>query len=111
MELWIDALLTAVCTLALAGGLWWLYGRLLRPLPARRIQIVLPGRGDGEDLEQTLRALIWLRGLLRCPILIADVDLTPGGWELALRLTARWPDVTLWPAGHIRDCIMDIEDA
>ena len=27
------------------------------------------------------------------------------GWELALRLTARWPDVILWPAGGLEDCI------
>ena len=108
MELWTDALLAAACVLVLAGGSWWLYGRLLRPLPARRLRIILPGRGDGADLEQTVRALIWLRAVLRCPILIADVDLTPDGWELALRLAARWPDVVLWPAAYISDCITDL---
>ena len=41
------------------------------------------------DLEQTLRAFMCLRGLglLDCPIIIADLGLTPKGWELALRLT------------------------
>lgn len=63
--------------------------------------------GGGEDLEQQVRSFLWLRGLglLRCPILIADAGLTPAGWELALRLTARWPEVILWPASDLGDYI------
>ena len=54
-----------------------------------------------------MRSFLWLRGLglLRCPILIADAGLTPAGWELALRLTARWPEVILWPASDLGDYI------
>ena len=61
------------------------------------------GRGEGEGLEQQVRCFIWLRslGLLRCPVVIADVGLSPAGWELALRLTARWPEVILWPAADL----------
>lgn len=94
--------------LALAFLAWWLLGWLLRPIPAQRARVLIPGRGDGDNLEQSVRGLIWLRGLglLRCPIVIADVDLTPQGWELALRLTARWPDVVLWPADHLADYIV-----
>ena len=44
-------------------------------------------------------------GLLRCPIVIADAGLTPAGWELATRLTARWPEVILWPAGELGEYI------
>ena len=66
-----------------------------------------PPPGEGEELEQLVRSFLWLRGLglLRCPIIIADTGLSPAGWELALRLTARWPDVILWPAGGLEDCI------
>ena len=68
-----------------------------------------PCRGGGEELEQQVRSFLWLRGLglLRCPIVIADVGLTPAGWELALRLTARWPGVILWPAGDLADYIAE----
>ena len=102
-----DILLAIICIigLALAGG--WLFGLLLRPLPGREAKIVLPGRGEGEELEQLVRSFLWLRGmgLLRCPIVIADTGLTPGGWELASRLTARWPEVVLWPAAELGEYI------
>lgn len=103
MDLARDICFSMICVLALTFLAWWLFGWLLRPIPAREVRVLVPGRGDGNDLEQTVRGLIWLRGLglLNCPIVIADVDLTPQGWELALRLTARWPAVVLWPADHL----------
>lgn len=101
----LDALLAAVCAMGLAFVAWWLFGLVLRPLPNWESRIILPGRGEGEQLEQQLRSLIWLRGLglIRCPIIIADIDLTPQGWELALRLAARWPGVVLWPVSDLPD--------
>ena len=80
---------------------------LLRPLPGHGAYLVLPGRDEGEGLEQQVRACIWLRGLglLSCPVVIADAGLTPQGWELALRLTARWPGVVLWPASELGDLL------
>lgn len=105
-ELW-DILLAVVCVLGLAFAGWWLFGLLLRPLPGREARVVLAGRGEGDGLEQQVRSFLWLRGLglLRCPIVIADAGLTPAGWELALRLTARWPEVILWPASDLGDYI------
>jgi len=108
MALAAEILLTAACAGGLMALLWWLLGRLLRPIPAQSGQVVfIPGRGTGDGLEQTLRAHIWLRslGLLRCPILIADIDLSPEGRELALRLAARWPGVSLLPAGELTEYI------
>ena len=99
--------LTAVCVLGLAFLAWWLFGRLLRPIPRQAMYALLPGRGEGEGLEQSVRVFIWLRslGLLSCPVIIADVDLTARGRELALRLTLRWPGVVLWPAGELKEYI------
>ncbi len=107
MALLMDILAAGVCALGLALAAWWLFGRLLRPMPERGCQVVIPGRGEGEGLEQTIRAFVWLRGLglLNCPLIIADVGLTPQGWELALRLAARWPGVVLWPACDLGDYI------
>lgn len=104
--LW-DAVLAGICIFGLAVVGCWLFGLLLRPLPGREAKVVISGRGAGERLEQQVRSFLWLRGLglLRCPIIIADVDLTPAGWELALRLTARWPEVILWPASDLADYI------
>lgn len=105
MALMIDVLLTAVCTLGLAFLLWWLMGRLLRPICGACV--ILPGRGMGGELEQAVRGFVWLRGLgvLNCTVIIADVDLTPQGREIALRLAARWPDVVLWPADRLDEYI------
>ena len=107
MGLTTDVLLSVICALGLAFLAWWLFGRLLRPVPEQRVRVLIPGRGDGSSLEQSVRAFVWLRGLglLNCPIVIADVDLTPEGWELALRLTVRWPGVVLWPVDHLADYI------
>lgn len=100
-----DGLLAAACAAGLAFAAWWLFGLMLRPLPGWESKIVLPGRGDGENLEQQVRSFLWLRGLglVRCPVVIADIDLTREGRELALRLTARWPGVILWPAEDLPD--------
>ena len=48
---------TVLAAAGLAVLLWWQVGQLLRPLPAPGVTIVVSGRGDGEHLEQTLRAL------------------------------------------------------
>ena len=102
-----DTLLAVGCVLGLAFVGWWLFGLLLRPLPGGGAKVVIPGRGDGKDLEQQLRSFLWLRGmgLLSCPLIVADVDLTPAGWELALHLAARWPEVILWPASDLGEYI------
>lgn len=110
MGLITDVLLTAACVLGLSFLVWWLFGRLLRPFPEQGVRVLIPGRGEGENLEQAVRAFIWLRGLgmLSCPIVIADVDLTPQGWELALQLTVRWPGVIVWPADHLDEYISNV---
>ena len=87
----------ALAALGLAGLLWWQAGQLLRPLPAPGVTIVVSGRGDGEHLEQTLRALYWLRGmgLLRGGIVIETEELTPAGRMLAAELVRRYPAAEL----------------
>ena len=105
-----DAVLTALCVLGLCLVLWWTVGRLLRPLPGGRARAVIPGRGEGENLEQAVRSFLWLRslGLLTCPIVIADTGLSHEGRELALRLAARWPEVVLWPADRLGEYIKEV---
>ena len=105
----LDAVTAVVCVLGLTGALWWLLGRILRPLPRRSAFVLLRGQGDGAGLEQTVRGFVWLRGLglLRVPILIADLGLDPRGREIALRLCAQWPGVILWPVGDLGDYLRE----
>ena len=97
MSLVLEALTATICVIGLAGFVWWLVGRILRPMPRNAVRVLLAGRGDGEELEQTLREFMWLRslGMLHCPIIIADVDLTPEGYELAQSLAKKWPGVSV----------------
>ena len=83
----------------LLSMLWCLFGWLL-PSGKKGVLICI---GDPVFLHRFL----WLRslGLLRCPILIADIDLTPEGQELARRMAARWPGVRLLPGEELAEYI------
>lgn len=69
---------------------WLALGWLLLPGPCP-VQTQVLAEGGGEGLEQTLRALRWLRrsGLLRCEVVIRDSGLDRAGLELALTLARR----------------------
>ena len=73
---------TVTAAAGLAVLLWWQ---------------VISGQGDGEELEQTLRGLYWLRGmgLLRSNIVIETEDLTDTGLTLAEKLIQRYPAAEL----------------
>ena len=99
----MEAAAATLCILGLTGALWWLLGRMLRPLPRGSAFVLLRGMGEGTGLEQTVRGFVWLRslGVLNSPTLIADLGLNPRGREIALRLCARWPGVILWPGEDV----------
>ena len=54
-----DISLAAACVCGLAFVGWWLFGLLLRPLPGRGANVVIPGRGEGEGLEQQVRSFLF----------------------------------------------------
>ena len=99
-----DGLWTAVCVMGLACLGWWLMGKLLCPVPSSGTWVVLEGKGEGDGLEQRVRAFFWLRslGLLRCPVVIVDAGLDKRGREVAHRLALRWSGVVLW-SEEVRD--------
>ena len=104
--MWIlmEGMLTLLVALGLGFLVWLLFGRLLHPIPGSELTVLLPGRDDGATLERDVRAILWLRGLglLRCPVVIADVSLTAEGRELAQRLAARWSEVSVVPAQGLK---------
>lgn len=73
------------------------FGRLLSPAGGGGSVTVLPGRGDGGDLEQAVRGAVWLRcgGVLAGRILIVDCGLTPEGRAVAQALCRREPELEL----------------
>lgn len=82
------AFLVSVGLLALIGAIW---GRLLLPNLCPATMVVAP-QGAAEGLEQTVRALLWLRraGLWRGNIRVEPKDLTAEGRVLTLRLAERY---------------------
>lgn len=69
---------------------WLAYGWLL--LPGRcPVRAEVLAEGSGEGLEQTLRAIRWLRhsGLLQGPVAVRDNGLDREGLELAMALARR----------------------
>ena len=88
MEYVWEIVLTVLCLMGLGLLVWCLMGRLVCPVPGQEVLAVLEGQGDGGGLEQSVRALMWLRslGLLRCPVVIVDLGLDregPGGGPAA----------------------------
>ena len=96
-----------VAVLLAAFGLvslgWLAAGALLLPgvCPAR---MVVEAKGDAGGLEQTVKALLWLRrtGLWWGEVVIKDRGLDAGGLALAQALAAREPAVL--------DCMLDIDE-
>ena len=64
--------------------------------------VLIPGVGDGTELERNVRQVLGLRDCGYVPV-IADIGLSREGQELALRLARQWPEVLLCPA----DCLGD----
>ena len=74
----------------LVSLVWLALGALL--LPGRcAVRLVIPARGGGEGLEQTVKGLLWLRntGLWRGGIVIEDRGLDEGGAALARTLAEK----------------------
>lgn len=102
-----DILLALLTIAGVTLAAIWFYGRLLRPLPNGGLWAVIPGRKDGDGLEQAVRAAGWLRslGLADWDLVIVDVDLTPKGRELASHLADQWPEVALRPVSELPDLL------
>ena len=105
----LEAALALLCAVGAGSLLWLLFGLLVRPSRGREPWVVLPGRGDGSDLEASLRQLAWLRraGLLCGEAVILDEDLDREGRQLALRLTLRWPWVTCCPPEELEEWLRE----
>lgn len=69
---------------------WLALGWLLLP-GVCPVRAVVEARGSGEDLEQTVKALLWLRraGLWRGAVIIDDHGLNQEGTDLARALAAQ----------------------
>lgn len=99
------AVLIAVVA-ALAGGWWW-FGRLVTPLPKRSVHTVVTGVGDGEELEQIIHGLLWIRscGCGAGAIVIVNTGLSEEGLLLAQRIASEKEAVVLCQPEELGDML------
>ena len=97
MKMFLEAALALLSVVGLLSVGWLCFGKLLVPAGNRNTLILLPGIGDGDDLEQAVTGWLWLRGsgLTDGRILIVDCGLSPQGMATAMTLCAREQDVGL----------------
>ena len=107
MNLWQDGLMALLAAIGLASIMWTAVRAVLFAGPERRRELaaLLPAQGDGERLEEQIRALQRLRqeqGLFSRALLV-DCGLTEEGRKLAgiLAREHRW--VTLCGKDEVGD--------
>ena len=91
MTLLLDFLTALLAAFGLICLAWLGLGWLLRPAGGCPTRMVVAARGGGEGLEQTVKALLWLRrtGLWRGELVIEDRGLDGDGLALARALAGK----------------------
>jgi len=99
----LEVILSLLAVAGLLSLSWLLLGHILTPAGDGQTVSLIPGRGDGESLEQAVRGLLWLRGggLLAGSVVIVDCGLTPAGRAIAAALCLREPGVDVCPLSEL----------
>lgn len=107
MQAILEVILSLLAVLGLLALGWLLFGRTLAPAGGARCCILVPGQGDGAELEQEVIGLLWLRGggMMTGKVVIVDCGLTTVGRAVAATLCLREPGVELWPVEELPECI------
>lgn len=99
MQLWQDGLVALLASIGLASIMWTVVRAVLfaGPEVRRELAVLLPAQGDGERLEEQVRALQALRRerLLSGRALLVDCGLTGEGRKLAEALVREYRWVSL----------------
>ena len=99
----LEVILALLAVAGLMSLSWLLMGRILTPVGSEETVSLVPGTGDGETLEQSVRGLLWLRGggMLAGNILMVDCGLTQTGRAVAAALCLREPGMESCPASEL----------
>ena len=107
----LEILLAALTALGLLWLGWSLLGRLMTPAGPGPVYVVVPARGGGEGLEQTVKGLLWHLGGedLEFAVILADDGLDEDGLRLARALCRGREDVLLWSADQAGPVLRQLE--
>ena len=99
----LEILLSLLAVTGLISIGWVCFGRLFTPAGGRQACTLVPATGDGEDLEQAVNGLLWLRSgeFLGGRVVILDCGLTPAGKALAEAICRREPEVEVCPVSEL----------
>lgn len=106
----LETILSLLAVFGLFSLGWLLFGRLLAPLEyGEPVFAVIPIRGDGGALEQTVRSLLWLRSgeLGHYTVIIADTGLDAEGQAVAAALANREPRVIVCPIESLTEYLTE----
>ena len=100
----LEILLSLLAVTGLISIGWLCFGRLFTPAGGAGTCILVPASGDGDDLEQSLNGLLWLRSgeFLGGRVVILDCGLTPAGRALTAALCQREPGVEFCPLSDLQ---------
>ena len=103
MQAILEVILSLLAVVGLLSLGWLLFGRTLSPAGGEKVCLLVPGRGDGSDLEQAVTGLLWLRGggMLGGRIVLVDCGLNSAGKSVAAALCLREPGIDLCPAEEL----------
>ena len=103
----LEVVLILLAAAAVLGLGWVLFGRLVCPVGSGGVYAVIPASGDGANLEQDVKGLLWLRGgeLARFTIVIADGGLNAAGRAAASALLARDRGLVVCPMERLSEYI------
>jgi len=103
----VEIIFVFLACIGLMGLGWLLFGRAALPVWGAAAFAVVPGRGDGEDLEQAVAGLTWLRSgeLWTGTVILADCGLTDAGKAAARALERRGPGIVFLPAERVGEYI------
>jgi len=106
----VEIVLAFLAAIGFLGLGWLLLGRLLIPAEGVSGIAVVPGKGDGETLEQTVMGFLWLRGggLFHGTVVIVDYGLSQAGRAVASALALREPNILVCPAGQLGEMLQTL---
>ncbi len=110
METIVEIILAFLAVIGLVSLGWLGFGCLLMPTGGTDTVCLLPGRGEGETLEQAVTGLVWLRGggLFGGRLVIVDCGLTEQGRAIARALARRESTVELCPVEELEEYIRSV---
>ncbi len=105
MRAFLEIILSLLAVMGLMSIGWLTFGHMLSPVGGRWACVVIPAHGNGENLEQAVTGMLWLRGggLMEAPILMVDCGLNAEGKAVAAALCLREPEIGLCPLGELAE--------